>query len=206
MRVLIADDHPMVRDALSRTVQVIESSAIVLHAKNYAEVEDNLQSLPDLALVDLGMPGMDGVAGIRRLRAAFPDLRLVVASGEDDPATIRAVLATGVAGFLPKTETADVHMHALKLMLSGGTYTPAQALSGFGSERRASQADASGLTARQIDVLRLLIRGEPNKVIARELCVTEGTVKLHVATVLRKLQSRNRTEAVAIAQKLGLGG
>ena len=205
MRVLIADDHPMVRDALSRTVLAIDPGVDILHAKDYAEVVESLCVAPDLALVDLGMPGMDGVEGVRRLRTAHPGLRLVVASGEDDPATIRQVLATGVAGFLPKTESADIHMLALKLILSGGNYTPARALAGLADAPAPRRADASGLTVRQIEVLRLLVRGEPNKAIARELGVSDGTVKIYVAAILRALQSRNRTEAVAIARRLGLG-
>jgi len=204
MKVLIADDHPMVRDALSRTVRAIEPDVQFLYAKDYAEIESNLNMLPDLVLVDLNMPGMDGVAGVRRLRLSHPDLHLVVASGEDDPTTIRKVLATGVAGFLPKTETADVLMHALKLVLAGGTYMPARALADFSDGQPRSSADGSGLTGRQLDVLRLLMQGQPNKIIARELGITEGTVKIYVAALLRALRARNRTEAVVNARQLGI--
>jgi DNA-binding NarL/FixJ family response regulator len=204
MKVLIADDHPMVRDALSRTVHAIEPEAQILQAKDYAEIERNLQTPPDLVLVDLTMPGMDGVEGIRRLRAAYPSLRMVVASGDDDPATIRSVLATGVSGFLPKTEVADVLMHALKLVLSGATYTPVQALAGLCDAQATQRAGAGGLTARQTDVLRLLMQGEPNKVIARDLVMSEGRVKNVMAEIFRVLQVRNRTEAAFAARKMGI--
>lgn len=204
MKVLIADDHPMVRDALARTVHAIEPEAQILQAKDYAEIEHNLQTPPDLVLVDLTMPGMDGVEGIRRLRAAHPNLRMVVASGDDDPATIRSVLATGVSGFLPKTEVADVFMHAIEIVLSGGTYAPAQALVGLCDAPAPQRAGAGGLTARQMDVLRLLMQGQPNKVIARDLEMSEGRVKNVMAEIFRVLQVCNRTGAANAARKLGI--
>lgn len=206
MKVVIADDHPMVRDALTRTVRAITPDVDIFEAKDYAEIERCLEGLPDLLLLDLNMPGMYGIAGVRRLRAAHPGLSMVVASGEDDPATIRSVLALGVAGFLPKAEQPEVLMHALSLVLSGGTYTPPQALRDLYDGRPAQQPDASGLTPRQMDVLRLLMKGQPNKVIARELGLTEGTVKIHIAAILRALLSRNRTEAVVTARRMGFEG
>ena len=157
-----------------------------------------------LVLLDIDMPGMDGIAGIKRVRDAHPAIRLIVASGNDDPATIRKVLAMGVAGYLPKSEVAEVLLQVLKLVLSGGSYTPPQALGDFRDGQLMSRPDASGLTARQLDVLRLVMRGEPNKGIARQLGLTEGTVKIHIAAILRGLQSRNRTEAVAMARRLGI--
>ena len=204
MKVLIADDHPMVRDALARTVQTLEPSAEILQAQDYAEVIRRLADAPDLLLLDLHMPGMGGVDGVLRLRAAHPTLRTVVASGEDDPAVIRRVLAAGVAGFLPKSEPAAVLMQALRLVLSGGRYTPALAFGDFRGGLPPRQADASGLTPRQLAVLRLLMQGQPNKLIARALGLTEGTVKIHIAAILRALQARNRTEAVVLARRLGI--
>lgn len=204
MRVLIADDHPMVRDALARTIRAVEARAEIVEAENYAQAEAGLRGLPDLVLLDLDMPGMDGIASVRRLRDAYPTLRLIVASGNDDAATIRSVLAMGVAGFLPKAESAEVLMHAIRIVLSGGRYTPTQALGDFRDGQPIRRPDASGLTSRQLDVLRLLMRGEPNKIIARQLGLTEGTVKIHIAAILRGLQSRNRTEAVVTARKLGI--
>lgn len=204
MRVLIADDHPMVRDALTRTVRALETGAEIIEAKDFAGVEEGLRGMPDLVLLDIDMPGMDGIAGVKRVREAHPELRVIVASGNDDPATIRKVLAMGVAGFLPKAEPAEVLLQALKLVLAGGSYTPPQALGDFRDGQLTKLSDASGLTTRQMDVLRLVMRGEPNKAIARELGLSEGTVKIHMAAILRGLQSRNRTEAVAMARKLGI--
>lgn len=204
MRVLIADDHPLVRDALARTLRCVQPEAEVLEAADFASALRVLQTdAPQLALVDLHMPGMERVDGVRRLRLLCPGVPLVVASGEDDPAVIRAALAAGAVGFLPKAESPDVLQQALRLVLGGGTYTPPQALADL-QPGAAPRPDASGLTPRQTDVLRCLMRGQPNKLIARELGLTEGTVKIHIAAILRVLQARNRTEAVVVARNLGL--
>jgi len=204
MKVLIADDHPLVRDALARTLRCVQPDADVLEAADFGSALRLLQTeAPQLALLDLHMPGMDRVAGVRRLRLLCPGVPLVVASGEDDPAVIRAALAAGAVGFLPKAESPDVLQQALRLVLGGGTYTPLQALADL-QPGAAPRPDASGLTPRQTDVLRCLMRGQPNKLIARELGLTEGTVKIHIAAILRVLQARNRTEAVVVARNLGL--
>jgi DNA-binding NarL/FixJ family response regulator len=204
MLVLIADDHPLVRDALARTLRCVQPDAEVLEAADYASALRLLQArAPQLALLDLHMPGMERVDGVRRLRLLCPGVPLVVVSGEDDPAVIRAALAAGAVGFLPKADSPDVLQQALRLVLGGGTYTPQQALADL-HPGAAPRPDAAGLTPRQTDVLRCLMRGQPNKLIARELGLTEGTVKIHIAAILRVLQARNRTEAVVVARNLGL--
>jgi DNA-binding NarL/FixJ family response regulator len=204
MNVLIADDHPLVRDALARTVQQLCADVQVRQAGDL----DGLLRLAaqgdaDLALVDLNMPGMDGIVGLRRLRDAAPTLPIVVASGQEDPMTIRAVLAAGAVGFIPKSERSEVLLGALRLVQAGGTYVPSRLLD---STARPPPTDlhSAELTPRQLDVLRCLLRGEPNKLIARELGLTEGTVKIHIAAILRALHARNRTEAVVRARALGI--
>ena len=203
--VVIADDHPMVRDALARVVGQLYTEARVLEAGDFAALLGHLDGpAPELVLIDLNMPGMDGLDGVRRLREAFPALVIVVASGQDDPGTIRAVLALGANGFIPKIDPPDLLLQALRVVRAGGLYIPARSL---GDTRgvTAPIPNASGLTPRQLDVLRLLVKGEPNKVIARQLGLTEGTVKIHIAAILRALQARNRTEAAIRARELGLG-
>jgi DNA-binding NarL/FixJ family response regulator len=203
--VVIADDHPMVRDALARVVGQLYTEARVLEAGDFAAVLAHLDgAAPDLVLIDLNMPGMDGLDGVRRLREAFPALVIVVASAQDDPATIRAALALGANGFIPKIDPPDLLLQALRVVRAGGLYIPARSL-GDGRGVAPPLPPASGLTPRQLDVLRLLLKGEPNKVIARQLGLTEGTVKIHIAAILRALQARNRTEAAIRARELGLG-
>ena len=206
MRMLIADDHPLVRDALARLLRVLDPQAEVFEAADYAAIELQIEQVaPALTLLDLNMPGMDGLAGVRRLLSRHPASLLVVASAEDDPVTIRGVLALGVAGFLPKSEPPEVMLQALHLVLSGGVYMPARALGDFrDGQPPPARPDTSGLTPRQLDVLRELMRGQPNKLIARELRLTEGTVKIHIAAILRALHARNRTEAVVVARQLGI--
>lgn len=206
MKLLVADDHPLVRDALARTVRLVEPDAEVFEACDYMSTESQVSAhMPDLALVDLHMPGMDGMAGLQRLRELYPSMKLVVVSGDDDPATIRSALTTGIVGFLPKAESPEVLVQALRLILTGGTYLPSRALGDFRNGQAPQPSPAlSGLTARQLDVLRLLMRGLPNKLIARELKLTEGTVKIHIAAILRGLHARNRTEAVIAARVIGM--
>lgn len=205
MRVLIADDHPMVRDALARTVHELEPAAEVQQAGDFDSLlRLALEGSADLVLLDLNMPGMGGIAGLQRLRARLPTIPVVVASGQDDAATIRAVLAAGAAGFIPKSERPEVLLGALRLVLAGGVYVPPRSLDAP-PPAAVSPAGAAGLlTPRQRDVLRAMSHGQPNKLIARELGLTEGTVKIHIAAILRALQARNRTEAVVRANELGL--
>lgn len=207
MNIVIADDHPLVRDALARTVRLLEPEAAVLECSDLAQAEVALAShAPRLALLDLHMPGMEGVASVRALCSRYPGVLVVVASGDDDPAVIRGAIAAGAAAFLPKTERPEVLRQAVRLVLDGGTYLPPRALADVPAPPPAPRPDVAGLTPRQLDVLRCLMRGEPNKLIARELGLTEGTVKIHIASILRALQARNRTEAVVMARQLGLEG
>lgn len=205
MRFLVADDHPLVRDALARALHLLEPGAEVLECSDLPQVEQALDTgLPDLALLDLHMPGMKGRESVRLLCERHPSIRLLVASGDDDPGVIRSVVEAGAAGFLPKSERPEVLRQAIRLVLEGGTYLPSRALLGPGAQLDAARPDAGGLTPRQTDVLRCLMRGAPNKVIARELGLTEGTVKIHIASILRALRARNRTEAVIVARQAGL--
>ena len=204
LRILLADDHEMVRLAMRHALASLSPEIRWLEAQNAAEVERWAEEDPDLALVDLNMPGSDGVTWIGRLRTQFPTLPIIVVSAEESCALVRALIDCGVAGFIPKSDSAAVVLQAVRLVLSGGTYAPLRFLSGSGVQRGAAAADVPrvhGLTQRQHDVLALLARGLPNKSIARELGLSEGTVKVHLLAIFRALEARNRTEAVVAAQK-----
>lgn len=201
MKCLIADDHQMVRVALKVALEPLGPDVAFVEAANAEEAiaaagehEDI-----DLVLIDLNMPGMGGIEGVKRLRAAHPTLPLLVCSASEDGALVKALLAQGIAGFLPKSDSTQVILQAVRLVLAGGTYVPPRLLAAAPASAEASAIDS--LTPRQRDVLRLLAQGKPNKVIARELDISEATVKVHLLSVFRVLGARNRTEAVVIAQR-----
>lgn len=157
---------------------------------------------PDLMLMDLHMPGADGIEGVRAVRERAPHVPLAIVSADEDAAAIRAMLALGVSGFIPKTDSPAVIESAVRLILAGGVYVPPRLVNGAaGGATPSSAALSSGLTARQMDVVRLLARGLSNKAIARELGVSEGTVKVHLLAIFRALDVRNRTRAVLAAQR-----
>ena len=207
LRILLADDHEMVRLAMRHALSALADNIEWLEAANTADVERLADRDPDLALLDLHMPGSDGVPWIGRLRARCPMLPIIVVSAEESPSLVRELINSGVAGFIPKSDTAAVILQAVRLVLSGGTYAPLRLLGG--RDRTASgavsaqrqEAPNHGLTQRQLEVLALLARGMPNKLIARELGLSEGTVKVHLLAIFRALDVSNRTEAVVAAQK-----
>ena len=161
----------------------------------------------DLVLLDLKMPGLNGLDALAALREAAPGMPLVVLSGESDPGVIRSAIDGGAMGFITKSSTPEVLIQALRLVLAKGVYLPQlvldQAYAG-GSVPRTASSTLPGITPRQMDVLRCVIRGQPNKAIARELALSEGTVKAHLSAVFQVLGAHSRTEAVYAAAKLGL--
>jgi len=207
LRILLADDHEMVRLAMRHALSALAADIEWLEAANAADVERLADRDPDLALLDLHMPGSDGVPWIGRLRDRCPTLPIIVVSAEESPSLVRELINSGVAGFIPKSDTAAVILQAVRLVLSGGTYAPLRLLGGgdtsandtVSAERQ--EAPSHGLTQRQLEVLALLARGMPNKLIARELGLSEGTVKVHLLAIFRALDVSNRTEAVVAAQK-----
>ena len=207
--ILLADDHEVMRMAMRHALQPLAAQIRWFEAADAAQVEAHLGSGVDfdLALLDLNMPGAEGAPTIARWRREHPALPMVILSATEDAALVRELIALGVSGFVPKSDAAAVMLQAIRLILAGGTYAPLRFLSERGGVDTASETGpgALGLTPRQIEVLRLLARGLPNKVIARELGLAEATVKVHLLAIFRVLQVRNRTEAVVAAQKrLGL--
>lgn len=202
LRLLLADDHEMARIALKHALAPLAERIEWIEAASVEEVMRGAEQQPELALVDFHMPGADGLPWIERMRARHPALPLVVISAEESPEFVRALVDLGVAGFIPKSETAAVVLQAVRLVLFGGTYAPLRFLSHrFRQGTAGDAANGNGLTPRQLEVLALLARGLPNKSIARELSLSEGTVKVHLLAIFRALDVRNRTEAVVAAQK-----
>ena len=218
MQILLIDDHPLFREGMRHLLARL-ADAVAIHEA--ADLREGLQLCRaqagmDLALMDLAMPGLAGIDAVSAFRDDFPAIPLVVLSAAQGGPEIRQAIAAGATGFIPKSSTSEVMLGAIRLVLSGGVYLPPQVLDGRRAPTRplrAQSAAAQGapapaesvnLSSRQLDVLSLLVQGKPNKVIARELGVSEGTVKMHLAIIFGTLQARNRTEAVAAAQRLGL--
>jgi DNA-binding NarL/FixJ family response regulator len=253
MRVLIADDHRFIIDGVKLKLRELGEDVEFVEAQTVADLYAQLDRLPlpDVALIDIGMPDANGVEHIQRALEKLadandkvtsqdsesPDLTdderrlaadligtrtarkraVLVLSGNSDPAAIRHMLELGVQGYIVKTSSPDVVLNAVRLAVSGGIYVPPEAMDAavssipvpFFSKANGSnglttkERLATVLTERQIDVLKLLAKGRPNKLIARELGISEGTVKIHLAAIFRALHVRNRLEALVAAQHLG---
>jgi DNA-binding NarL/FixJ family response regulator len=163
----------------------------------------------DLVLLDMNMPGVNGLEGLHCIKEAWPIAFVVVLSGEESGPLIRSAIEQGACGFITKSSTPEVMINALQLVLAKGIYLPPQILHNAAAPASAQamtteMAGIVGMTERQAQVLRLALKGAPNKVIARELGISEGTVKSHLSTVFRLLNVRNRTEALYCAARLGL--
>jgi DNA-binding NarL/FixJ family response regulator len=211
---LILDDHPFVHTALVHLLRDLEPGARITLTHRLGQAETCLreETAPDLVIADLHLADANGpevVSTLRRQRAECP---VAVFSASEDTPTIRGCLEAGAIGYIPKTHSPEATMHALRLITTGCPYLPPQLLSvrADGSSlvearmKGSSDPFVLGLTARQVDVLRLVARGLPNKLICRQLRLAEGTVKVHVSAVLRALGVRNRTQAVIAANRLGL--
>lgn len=208
LRVLLADDHEMVRVAMRYALGGIADSIDWLEAGDVSQAQSILEREPalDLALLDFNMPGSNGIEWIRDLRRAYPTLPLLVMSATEDPQMVRSLISLGVAGFIPKSDSSAVILQAVRLVLAGGTYAPLRLLAQEAAPTATTLQPAggiptvAGLTGRQREVLALLARGMPNKLIARALGLSESTVKVHLLAIYRVLSVRNRTEAVVAAQ------
>jgi DNA-binding NarL/FixJ family response regulator len=216
MKVLVVDDHPIVRDALCRTLKELDPDIAVFEAANGHETIDLVEQYPDLDLIllDLSLPDRDGFDLLADLRANYPSIAVVVLSAFDEPVNVARALEIGALGFIPKNTSREVILGALQLVLSGGIYIPPHVVMPKQTTARAAVPNPSaaqpptspedlGLTQRQINVLALMMKGKSNKTIGRELDLAEPTVKYHVAVILKALQVTNRTEAVLAVGQLG---
>ncbi|MBS0380383.1 MAG: response regulator transcription factor [Proteobacteria bacterium] len=207
-RVLIADDHPLYREALRAIVPQAFPGADIREAASSAEVATQLQEVGgfDLIVLDLKLPGATGLSCLRQTREAAPLTPVIVVSANDDPATMSEVVIAGAAGYVPKAAPRQVLLDALRAIMGGGTYLPAAAVVALRAARPgaspAPAAPTQELTARQMRVLKLLAQGLSNKRIARELEISEITVKAHVSLILKKLNVANRVQAAIEARKL----
>jgi len=209
MQVLLADDHALFREGFSLLLRQLDPDVQVIETGCFEAALACTISRPDIdiALLDLNMPGMNGAEGIARFREQDGDLPVVVISASEDVADIKHLLDAGAAGYIPKSSPSQVMLAALRLVLSGGVYVPVNVLQDLDlldEPAHKSKRAGSQMTDRQLQVLRLIVQGKPNKLIARELQLSEGTVKIHLASIYRALDASNRTEAAMAARDLGL--
>jgi DNA-binding NarL/FixJ family response regulator len=215
MRVLIADDHTLVRRGLHLLLSKLYPEVEVVEA---ADADAALAAAeaaphPDLVLCDLAMPGMEQLRGLRAMRQRLPEVPVVILSAISNPDDIVRTIEQGARGYVLKSASDDTLRHALSLVLSGEVYLPSEAFldrdhrwiggRGGGAATFAATNPLSSLTERQRDVLTLMMTGQSNKEIARNLGLLESTVKAHVKIILSKLDAANRTQASMIAAELG---
>jgi DNA-binding NarL/FixJ family response regulator len=200
--VLIADDHPMVRRALSESLlQSFGDSFEVLEAGGVGTAREVLSTTSvDLLLLDLSMPGMDGARSLQALRTDFPSVPILVVSAIEESHVIRQTMELGAAGFLPKSSPFATITDAVRAVLAGELCLP-QLGAREPDHREPLLARIAELTPQQRHVLELVCQGKQNKEIANELHVTEATIKAHVTQILQKLGVRSRTQAALLARQ-----
>ena len=202
-RVLLADDHPLFRTALTTAVRRVRPDAAIAEADTLAAALSALKADPHVSLVllDLKMPDCEGFAGLLTLRAEHPAAPVVVVSASEDADTVRKALAFGASGFVPKSTPLEVMVEALAAVLDGDLWAPEVEDPPVG---QTMEARIASLTPAQLRILVGLQKGRLNKQIAYDMGVTEATVKAHMTAIFRKLGVQNRTQAVIAAQTLAL--
>jgi DNA-binding NarL/FixJ family response regulator len=210
-RILIADDHPLVRGALRQAVANAVTGAEIVECGSLEDVTKSLDGNPDvdLVLLDLAMPGVRGFSGLMVLRAQYPGAPVVVVSGKEERSVIRLCIDFGASGFIPKSTDMETMQGAIRAVLAGDVWVPADIDLNGPVDRDAvdSVRRLASLTPQQVRVLMMLSEGLLNKQIAYELSVSEATVKAHVSAILQKLGVESRTQAVIAAARIeALGG
>jgi len=216
MKILVVDDHVLIREAMRGVLRELKGeAAVILEALDSRQAMRQIEQNPDveLVLLDLGLPDRDGLEILSDLANRYPTISVVVLSAQQDRDTVMKALDLGALGFIPKSGQRDVMLSAFNLIFSGGVYIPPEILNrrAPAAAARAAPAPAKagaadlGLTARQIEVLALMMQGKSNKAISRVLDLAEPTVKIHVSAILKALKVANRTEAVIAATALGVG-
>jgi DNA-binding NarL/FixJ family response regulator len=215
MKILVVDDHVLIREALRGVLKELKGDATVFEASDSRQAMALVAEHADLGLIllDLNLPDRDGFAVLSEVRTRYPTISVVVLSGQQDRSSVVKALDLGALGYIPKSGQREVMVSALQLVFSGGIYIPPEILVRSDQPSAASSATARlrqgatpaelGLTGRQLDVLALMMQGKSNKAICRVLDLAEPTVKNHVTAILKALKVTNRTEAVIAVGELG---
>lgn len=202
MRILLADDHGMVRDTMSAYLET-EGRAAVVAVEDYPAAMKALADKGpfDLVLLDFNMPGMNGLDGLSEAIKRHPTQPFAILSGTAPNRIAQEAVERGAIGYLPKSMGAKSLVNAVRFMIAGETFVPASVMAGAGEA--AETEFSKKLSQREVQVLRGLCAGRSNKEIARELDLQEVTIKLHVRTLSKKLNAKNRTQAAMIAKNAG---
>ncbi|MGB0747868.1 MAG: response regulator [Magnetospiraceae bacterium] len=210
-RVLIAEDHPLFRDALHQVVDDSLDSTDVVEAGTLAEAQEIVGSDPDLDLIllDIDLPGAEGFSGLISIRNLAPSIPVVVVTGSANNSALKKALACGAMGFIPKSLARERMVGAIRSVIEGEIFSPDAADLSVSSEEQgadpAAQDKVATLTQAELRVYELLAQGKPNKIIAYELDIKESTVKAHISSILRKMGVFSRTQAVLLANKIVFG-
>jgi DNA-binding NarL/FixJ family response regulator len=205
-RIIVVDDHPLFRGALTQALMSALAGAQIDQAASLAELEDLIAQRgdTDLVLLDLSMPGVQGLSGLLLLRSQHPDIPVVVVSAHDDPETIRRCMEFGASGYVPKSLSVEEIRTAVGTVLGGGIWIPPDTDLGRTTDSGTADVVArlSTLTPQQVRVLMMLGQGLLNKQIAFQLGVSEATIKAHVSAILQKLHVDSRTQAVIAINRI----
>lgn len=207
MEVLLIDDHPLYLEGIQGLLQRLNNTVIIHTSGSCEEALELTKNVDDmdLILLDLNLPGMSGLEGMRQLRHQLPATPIVLLTASEDCNKILSAIDQGAKGYIPKSSTSDIIISALQLVLSGGVYLPMAILDTVNAfQKKNTNANGATLTPRQIDVLKLLAKGHPNKLIAHQLALAENTVRVHISAIFRFLDVTNRTEASLAASRMGL--
>ena len=212
MHILLVDDHTLFREALLHVLSQLDEQVIVHEAANVTEAIQHISQSNnlDLVLLDIDLPGKDGLTALPELRELAPTVPFVVLSGSENALDVQRALEYGSLGFIPKSCSSHEMLSALDIVLSGDIFVPARLMMKLDHENQVIEAPVNKpdshplLTSRQLEVLHMLAKGLPNKSIANTFNVTERTIKQHVTDILHALGARNRTHAVIEASRRGL--
>jgi DNA-binding NarL/FixJ family response regulator len=207
--ILIADDHPLFRDALKHALSQAIPDALLLDADSVPALQTLVEAhaQADLLLLDLQMPGANGFSALAYMRGQYPGLPVIVVSGQEEAATVRRAMAHGASGYIPKSASVETIGEAVRRVLDGDIWLPPHLTTTPGA-LKPDEVDAAAhiaeLTPQQFRVLGMIAEGMLNKQIAFELGVSEATIKAHMTAIMRKLGVSNRTQVALCASQLAL--
>ncbi|PCJ97510.1 MAG: DNA-binding response regulator [Zetaproteobacteria bacterium] len=220
MKLLIADDHALFRDALVQYIERSDPMSSITLAKDFTQAIDILEQNPhqNLVILDLRMPGMDGLNGFKLMQERFPDIPVALMSGIAEPHDVEEALQLGAVGYFPKTMSGKALLSAIQQVVSGKVFVPEgkdgeKFMSSYyadpdvgnsGQSNELKSLDSLRLTPRENEVLTFLVEGASNKDIARALDLQVVTVKLHVRGICRKMSAKNRTQAALMGKAMGV--